>query len=324
MKHNSYISNFKNDTAKKNVKLFAKLLIILAALIVFASVVVGEQYQESYQAALKDKVDRIEHINEPKIVLIGNSNLAFGIQSELLEEEFGMPVVNLGLHGSTGHPIIEEVAKLNVNPGDIYICCYTTYADFDSYNDPSLVWSAIEYDLYYWKLIRLKDIPVMVEAYPTYFRKATELWSGKVLDRGITYHYSRASFNEYGDECMERKDNLYQFTYGSVLLPSINDTCCNRLNELNDYITKRGAVLLAAGYPIGEGEFTPSKSEYDNIQEKIEKKLNFPMISRFTDYFQPYENFFDTNAHLTNEGAKLRTQQLIIDLNNYLNGSETK
>ena len=116
-------SSDKTIKRKKTLSLFIKLAVLFSALIVFSVVVIGPQYQESYQAALKDKVDRIMSIDEPKIVLIGNSNLAFGMQSQLIEEEFGMPVVNLGLHGSTGHPIIEEVAKLNVNPGDIYICC---------------------------------------------------------------------------------------------------------------------------------------------------------------------------------------------------------
>ena len=50
-------------------------------------------------------------IEEPKIILIGNSNLAFGIDSEKIENSVGMPVVNLGLHGSLGNEFHESMAK---------------------------------------------------------------------------------------------------------------------------------------------------------------------------------------------------------------------
>ena len=63
------------------------------------------QYLGNYQASLIDKVQRLESIHEPKIVLIGDSNLAFGIDSEKIEEAFDMPVVNMGLHGGLGNEI---------------------------------------------------------------------------------------------------------------------------------------------------------------------------------------------------------------------------
>lgn len=46
--------------------------------------------------------------------------MAFGFQSEQIEEAFGLPVVNLGLHGGLGNAFHEEMAKINVCEGDIY------------------------------------------------------------------------------------------------------------------------------------------------------------------------------------------------------------
>ncbi len=54
-------------------------------------------YSYKYTSSLLNKMERLESIEEFKIGLIGNSNLAFGIDSAKIEEEFGMSVVNMGL-----------------------------------------------------------------------------------------------------------------------------------------------------------------------------------------------------------------------------------
>ena len=91
-------------------------------------------------------------------------------------------------------------------------------------------------------------------------------------------------------------------------------TTVERLNELNQYCLQNGARLYVAGYPIGYGQYTPSESEFEKFQSELENKLDFPVISDFTDYFFDYSYFYDTNLHMTTDGAKLRTEQLIEDM----------
>ena len=44
------------------------------------------------------------------------------------------------------------------------------------------------------------------------------------------------------------------------------------------------------------------------------------MISDFNDYRYPTSYFYNTYMHLTDEGTKARTQQLIKDLQAYMDG----
>ena len=104
-KHNLSTSNF-NSIFKLGSKVFILIIILF---IFFYSV--SCQYQDNYNASLLDKVERLNNIHEPKIVLLGNSNLAFGIDSQMIEDELNMPVVNMGLHGSLGNAFHEEMAK---------------------------------------------------------------------------------------------------------------------------------------------------------------------------------------------------------------------
>jgi hypothetical protein len=304
------------------VLLFLFVFMISAlALVVCEYYFVGNQYLGSYQASLIDKVERLQSIDEPKIILIGNSNVCFGINSELIEEEFNMPVVDMGLHSGLGNAFHENMVKLGVSGGDIVIICHTDYSDDDTIFDSDLAWITVELHKELWGVIRPKDMLTMLRAYPTYLKRAYKLKkngeNGNVASDETCY--SRNAFNEYGD-IYRRFSDTYEFTAESVSVPSINDICIDRINELNKYINEQGATLLIAGYPIGYGEYTPDKSEYDIFENELREKVDCDVISHFTDYFIPYELFYNTRYHLSEEGAEIRTMQLITDLKNWMDG----
>ena len=104
---------------------------MLGLVLLFCFRFVMPQYLNNYQAALIDKNERLCSIDGPKIVLVGNSNLAFGIDSRALEEAFGMPVVNMGMHGGLGNAFNEQAAVQNVCKGDIVILSYSNFDDGD-------------------------------------------------------------------------------------------------------------------------------------------------------------------------------------------------
>ena len=80
---------------KKKIIFFAKCLVMLLLVVLFCFEIVMPQYSLNYQAVLIDKNERLCSIEGPKIVLVGNSNLAFGIDSAAIEEAFGMPKYSL-------------------------------------------------------------------------------------------------------------------------------------------------------------------------------------------------------------------------------------
>ena len=306
-RRNLFISNFK-----KNIVFFVKNLLLLCIVLLFCVKIVMPQYTGIFNASLIDKVKRLEAIDGPKIVLIGNSNLAFGMDSQKLELAFGMPVVNMGLHGGLGNAFHERMSMLNICEGDIYILCHTGFSDDGTIFDKTLAWTTIENHINLWRLMDLGDIYPMMKEYPIYLKKCLELFvsrKGNELPGGI---YSRDVFNKYGDVVIERTS---QYTFTSpVNPPSINDITIDRINKLNEKITEKGAVLLVAGYPIGKGELTAPEEEFVKIQKILSERLACPVISDYRDYMFDYSLFFDTDLHLTTEGVTLRTQQLIEDL----------
>lgn len=303
--------------------LFISLFFISSVLLIGLDFfVIKNQYEESYNASLLDKVDRLKQINEPKIILVGHSNLAFGINSEMIEKSFHMPVVNLGLHGDLGNAFHEEIAKINISEGDIIIVCHSDFSDDDTINNAGLAWYTIEWHRNLWCILRKKDYFSMIESYPNYLFKAAVNWIIPKKNKTYDTSYARSAFNQYGDVVMKpengKKETDEIFFEGSISVPKISELCINRLNNYNNYIKNKGATLLVAGYPIAYGEYTPEKIEYINFQRDLESKLDCTVISNYIDYFIPYHYFYDTILHLTDEGAIIRTEKLIMDIQKWM------
>lgn len=284
--------------------------------------VIGNQYKMGYQASLIDKIDRLKSIDTPKIILVGHSNLSFGINSAMLEENLGMPVVNLGLHGGLGNGFHEEIAKINIKKGDIVIVCHSTFDDDDTIDDVGLAWITFDMNKEVFPVFRVSDLSSMLAGYPEFLKSALELW---LLDEGnlVTQScYSRTAFNEYGDVVYkpqgEQMDVNDYFAKNPVLIPKIGSTCVDRLNDYNEYVKKQGATLLVAGYPIAYGEYAEfTESDFQEFEKLLNDELSCEIISDYTDYFYPYDLFYNTALHLTSEGADIRTKQLVEDIKNW-------
>ena len=306
-----FTSNFKQV-----LLLFLKLCIILIFVIALCLNTMP-QYLEDYSASLLDKTALLKKTEGPKIVLVGNSNLAFGIDSAMIEDSLGMPVVNMGFHGGCGNAFHEEMAKINVCEGDIYVLCHTDYIDEGIVN-PVVMWTALENHFELWKLLRLKDIPAMIKAYPAYLKYCIGYWINEDGNLSNGDDYARRSFNAYGDIGTIRRGSHFTFSAGDADCPQIDDATVKRINKLNLYLRDRGAVLVVAGYPIGKGEFTASEQEFVRFQDQLREQLDCEVISDFRNYMFDYSYFYNTSLHLNTEGAQLRTAQLISDLTAYL------
>lgn len=304
---------------KKRVVFFTKCLVILALITVFCFVIVMPQYLLNYQASLIDKNERLCSIDEAKIVLVGNSNWAFGVDSQKLEEAMGMPVVNMGMHGGIGNPFNEQAAVQNIHEGDIVIISYSNFADGDIIKNPELAWITIENHPALWKYIRPKDWPDMIKAYPTYLKDCLDLWSQGIGNMDSGTEYSRLQFNEYGDNIYDRPALVVSDEeLAEAHIPEIGDETIDRLNKLNQTLREKGATLLVTPYPTPVTAYTPPAEEYVAFSDQIEERLDFPLIGRYEDYRMDKNLFYNTYLHLNNEGKQLRTQMLIGDLQEYL------
>ena len=111
---------------KKSKILIGVIIGFIAILAPFVSVVafavsMPAQYTDTFVGELNEKVDRLYEIDEPKIVVVGGSSVAFGLDSAMLEKYTGMPVVNFGLYAALGPKVMLDLSRDGIKEGDIVI-----------------------------------------------------------------------------------------------------------------------------------------------------------------------------------------------------------
>lgn len=301
-------------------KLIKKMLMLAILVAMICAVWVGTffsvvppQHTDNYNAALIDKINRLETLNGPKIILVGNSNLAYGMDSGLLQSALGMEVVNLGLHGGLGNRFAENCALLNIQKGDIIVVCHSDFSDASEFQ-ADLAWITLENNRELYKIPDFQHWMKLIPAFPDYAFTATSLYLRHVGNQNEDLVYSREAFNEYGDNVSVRKSTVKELDLSTVQVPQISNECVERLNSINEYCSEKGAYMVIAGYPILTGEGTPVPADYDVFYQSLQENLTAEVISDYKDYCFPEVYFYDAILHLTNQGAQARTRQLIQDL----------
>lgn len=107
----------------KIVKIIALILLLLLPVVSLPVVAFSlpDMYGETFVGALDEKFDRLTNTEGKKLILVGGSSVAFGIDSALLEEYLGMPVVNFGLYADLGTKVMMDLSRAGIGEGDIVI-----------------------------------------------------------------------------------------------------------------------------------------------------------------------------------------------------------
>jgi hypothetical protein len=164
----------------------------------------------------------------------------------------------------------------------------------------------------------------MVMAYPTYLKKAINLWAAGEGNKPIEGSYARAQFNEYGDNIFPRPECTIKDVgvYGGYFSSSkISEEMTKYWNGYNKYILSKGATLYMSCPPILSETLDPSV-DLRYLQRGLDEELEFLAISKLEDYVYSSDLFYDTIFHLNETGKQLRTEQLINDLRGALAGDE--
>jgi hypothetical protein len=295
------------------IKFLLKFIAITISFLVLVVVLVMPQYSNEYMASLRDKFARVKSIEQPKIILVGGSNVAFGFDSELLEKEMAMPVVNFGLHANLSQTFPGDLLKSQIGPGDIVIIAPEYYDYLDDSCDYVMAWLAIEND---WALftaaIQSGHLDGLIGAFPTYFRRAMDRYLDKIAGTDIENELAREHFNEWGDYIAPRPGRIIEVgDTNSFVSTFLSDFLSDYWNDFSDFATAQGATLYMSSPPI---VFEELSVDLEALQLQLESNLNFPVISQLSDYIYPLDYFYDTGFHLNDYGRRIRTEQLLEDL----------
>ncbi len=290
--------------------LFLSILISIIILLMFYydhEKVFGDHH---YMASIIDKHNRLDHFENNRFLIIGGSNLTFGINSELIENNLNLNVVNLSLHGGLGAEFIVKEAIASIRKGD-KVLLSLEYPLFDGSYQP-------DYDLIY---LTQKIYPVSKEFYKIPIRAKFFLFqerfhkSFKKENRNVHVDsiYSRDSFNKYGDEIGHLTKRKPNYWINDVEWLSKNLKRSESLiMKLNRKCNDIGAKLYLAYPTYAYSSYCKNKNEIVKLSKRLRVDLkglniiNDPETFVFNDSL-----FYDTPYHLSNYGRERRTYILI-------------
>ncbi|MBE6568976.1 MAG: hypothetical protein E7658_02000 [Ruminococcaceae bacterium] len=297
------------------------VILLITPMVVLAAVTFAApcQYDETFLGELKDKHARLASVEGEKIVVIGGSSMAFGLDSALLEEYTGMPVVNYGLYATIGTKAMLDMSRPYIGKGDIVVICpETDEQTYSLYYNAHSMWQALDCDLSMLKDAGFSNYGKLLAVLPEFTAEKLGFirTDSKPSPSGI---YAESSFNEYGDISVPRPYNEMPAFYDSSMAISLTTDLLNEefveyLNEYAAYCSLRGADVYFSFSPINADAVVSTAEDRTEFYRSLGEQLHFPVISDVNDYILDSAYFYDTNFHLNSRGALLRTSLLADDL----------
>ena len=314
----------------------AKFLITLAALLLvfilpFASVTVvalalSPVYDDTFVGELGEKYGRLNSLEGEKIVVVGGSSVAFGLDSAALEREVGMPVVNFGLYANLGTKLMLDLSRSGIGEGDIIVLApEMNDQTLSLYFNSETTMQALDGNFGMLAAIDSENYESLIGASWGFAAdKIVYTLSGKAPEN--TGAYSKEWFNEYGDNTFDRPYNVMSTVSKTITLDykyNADDGAVSEYEEFIDYVneyvkfcTGRGATVYFSFPPMNAAAMTDynTAENIDAFYDDLASALHCRVISNVNDYIMDEGYFFDSEFHLNNAGVNIRTAKLANDL----------
>lgn len=308
----------------KKTKILWVILALLAILLPFVSltafaIALPPQFSNTFSGRLNEKFDRLRSVEGEKIVVVGGSSVAFGLDSATLAQYTGKEVVNFGLYAALGTKLMLDLSKAGIRKGDVVILApeidpQTLSLYFSSENtlcaldDDFSMFFSVGADNW---LSLLGGMWKFAEEKYGYYK------DGAPDPKGV---YNAKNFNEYGDVVYSRPKNTMILGYDPNTPIDLSEQTVSPdfIDYLNDYIRyceRKGATVYFSFCPMNASALAAGTTgeSISAFRSYLSEALDCPVISDPQDYIMDESFFFDTNFHLNDAGVPLRTARLIRD-----------
>lgn len=312
---------------KKTVKLLVALLLILAipVSLLTAGALLPDFYGDTYYAVLSRMHERLEETEEPKIIVVGGSNVAFGLDGALLEEllaqqGYDYTVCPFGLYAAVGTSAMLDLSRDSLNEGDIVILAVEpTSETMSSYFGAEAFWKCAESDMSLVNRLSREKQAALAGNYIPYLQQRYEiLASGDYpVAQGV---YAASSFNERCDMIFDRPGNAMAVGYDTaspvdLVSVQIGTDFADQVNEFCALAQRKGASVVMSFSPVNRAALTEGSDDtVSAFFTACNTAFDCPMISDPNRYLLDSGWFYDSNFHLNSAGAQLRTCLLAEDL----------
>ncbi|HYN80878.1 MAG TPA: hypothetical protein VES88_05200 [Gemmatimonadaceae bacterium] len=319
-----------DDRRKHRVRRFLAKCFLLGVAIVGSGFLISRYdtraSDDNYLAAVLEKDRLIRTAPSPKIILVGGSNLAFGIDSRMMRDSLNVNVVNMGLYARLGLRYMLAQVKPYIRPGDVVVISpeydqfYGKFSEGDNTLNTALLYAPADRIGDFIKSYSVIDIvlrPRVENARRGFLQAVADLFGvkDKYFPPDTNPVYNRRSFNQFGDMMshLGRKSMNPDSIYVSQLPPrtEFNKRTLDDLNDIGDAARARQAHAYFLFPSYIDRSYTVNTEAIDGIRRRLANDMRIPILGTPKDFVYPASWFFDTRYHLNELGRGPRTLKMI-------------
>ena len=257
--------------------------------------------------------------NKPRLILVGGSAAAFGVDSALLAKELpDYHPVNFGLYAALGTRVMLDLSINELRAGDLVIVMpeQQQQALSDTVGVTAL-WQAVDEDFSALGCLHARDFGPMLGSFPRFAAaKFRYFLTGAPETDGV---YRRDSFNAAGDLASPLcKANIMPEGYDPTM-PIRFDTAlpeaafCAALNDYTARAADAGATVYYHFPPMNALAVT-NEDQLNAYAAHLQQVITAPLAGDPRACVMESGWFYDTNFHLNAAGRTVFTKQLIRDI----------
>lgn len=279
--------------------------------------------QNTYLLGAKIKHTRLDTVSSPRIILIGGSNLAFGIESKTIQDSLGINIINMGLHGGYGTEYICNEIIYRLRKNDIVVFNFEyllhdgnteikhetqqLYPESRFFEEINL-WRKVKNEYDYIISICTKNLIKIQQV----IRKQipNQDINTNPEDTNLVFRYS--GFNQYGDLISHLNKPSVELQYDIYQPDGVDyDKYISVFNDFAKKYESKGAKTYFMFVTYPESVFQQHEKIIEKYYEKLKKKAEFPILNTPQSMVLPDSCFFDSYYHLNKIGRQKRTELMV-------------
>ena len=314
---------------KKMISFILFLVLLLPAILLCYGSSLPEYYGSSYYAQLPELYQKLKDTEGKKLIIVGGSNVAFGVDSAQLEATlrecgFDYTVCNFGLYAAVGTSAMLELSRDFIREGDVVVLAIEpTSETFSTYFGATAMLKCAESNPEMLLHLNERQQSNVVGNYLAYLQERAEIQRTGILPQGDGV-YAKASFDDNGDMIFDRAGNTLPLGYDSATPIDLGNIRFEPafVEQVNGYIARaeqRGAQVFMSFSPMNRGAVANiSEDTVYRFFLDLQEQFHCQLISDPYDYILDSGWFYDSNFHLNTPGMAIRTHQLACDILNQL------
>lgn len=277
--------------------------------------------RNSMFAAAHDKLAHLQATPAPRLILVGGSNLAFGMDSPRLAQALGRPVLNMGLHAGLRLGFMVRQVEPELRPGDVVLVT-PEYEQFVTFPDVLPPFQLMEQDLAQARFFTASDWIRLANTAQLYVAHVTQVSARRVFlheYRQPTAPYTRDSFNASGDMVahldLPTTAPPLPARWGLEWRPAAVARGSDLIAELARVAAAHQARVLFAYPPVPAPLVASRAADLQRLDVQLRAALpDVVFLNQPSDACLPPAVFYDTYYHLLRAGRDQRVSQLLTAL----------